>query len=737
MNNSSCFHPWFKLTVHKISHTIISFSTNLTTKYCLLFLGLLTLQAVSSASSLQNKNDTGMNFTAEAAASIAAHPSGDLILWRKEADTNSAVLELIPRQGSNGFNYSAKRTLYRVEQADAICQLSISNGGVIYVGWQNRQLPLALAGYSLNGGIVVEIIPETEDNSPTSRFSHCAISTTIGDRLAVSSDDFVFHYDPKISSKAFLAPRNGLQVRSGNRPFIGSSGGTGYLKKPAISSKQVDFCINEPGLFKNTCTSIDVGTDEQYFNPILITDWELCRDSPESDIAVILPGDRSLSGYHYVHGGNRLTRVWSSIYPDPITPPQVAITINAAFNEHVVQEGTATLMFLSRGETSKAHVIHEYTLYKDERPALPLPASLIIPESTSPAVIVEDEKPCDQHPSYQPIHQIYTTADGKAFLITINRAGNPELKNTVEIPYLAGLRATQTTNLVIENSLVVLAAENNTWRLTDIDLNQFNLQTQQASLATARGSNDLSYGFEVDVSNIPDSKVSLRWALVHINGEGQVISFTNDLPADQAQGCGRILTRENRGTADAIGMKLPWGSSTFGVMNSELVACINKYFQGYDIKQSLYLMTYKDEQWQFTNKVLNLTASFFSTGSCTFWWRPYVPENNGMGSGSGADIPCHVLDFNASLPRLGVPEWMGGVAFGYARALFRADRFDYADNPTLPPSPSPHKSSVNNRLAAGISVLTVTASLISIMCIYTGIKKYIRRARTREYNSLI
>ena len=677
--------------------------------------------------------------------SIARHPSGDMILWYKEKGKTQSNIEILPYINQQ-FDFTKRQTLATIHGTEGVCSLSVSTGGVIYVGFRGSFGPLSIAAYSDTGKLLWLDKVITSDKGMSGDFSQCAISSTINDWLLVESDQFILRHkhQEEITPPVLEENKHSLSA-SAMRPVISRTGGYSFLKTPA-SSDSTSFCLFEPYYRdKLFCKEAPTLTANSFHPPIILANSSCDpKEDCEYDARAVIAGERDVQIFKFgldPTGGAGFERLKHFPYPGTINALRVAITANIQFdadpNDAHQDANIASILFLTQGTTNQANVIHQWTADRItiSPPPLTLPDTLQLPEISHPAILVDDLVPCNISPGYQPIHQFFVTADGQAFNIQVNDKGGLQLGRQVAIPYLNNTMSSQTIAEISGSQLVVLAGSDTQWRLTSVPLGEFELIQRTPSIQFSRGSTDLSYGLEVRLDGLPDYNEVTHWALAHVNGDGVITSFFNDQPSNNQHDCGRTLDQKNQNDPKAIGITLSKGSTSFGSDTIKESDCMEDHFGNFDPIQNFYLMKYLDGLWQFTGKRLQLTENYDTRGARgALYWRPYQPHD--AGSGQESQPGCDVTDYALSAPRVGY--WLGEPgfqSFGYSRIVLNAADFEQAKDPDIP-SDSPN-SYPNKAEQAGISVVTASASIIWLVVMGGILYKYVHaHSKKKQYEKI-
>ena len=715
------------------SRYILKPDSLLTIKACILALILLFANPVFSS---------GLTFNGEN-PSFDIHPSGDVILWYKKEGMRESVLTRIPYQDCQ-LDYSSQTTIDSLPETDAICTVTISTGGVIYVGWRHGTTPLIIAGYTPDGEQVLYREPEYHGFVP-GNFTECKTSSALDDNLYVIADNFTYTVNYKDEGENRLFHWQADLPDGGARPFVGKSGETGFLKKSPAPA-DIEFCLYNRNLIQDRdlyCRTAYEVFDQSVFQPPVILSGLVPPGSPGDEYQSILVfvGSTTVQIYSFevLSSGNvRFIGTNSYDYASKNTGLKVVETANSLFSDHqalpegdqnqAVGEHSSVFSILFKTEidkeVSRVNMIHLLTnpYHATPTPTLILPESVRFAEPSDPALLVEDNTPCDMPPGYQPIHEFYGDRDGNVFHVLVDEKGHLKYDKTVAVPFFSGMEVEQTSAAVSNGRIVVLAGSGHNWRLSDIGLEEFNLTAQSLSTQFNRGANDLSYGLEVRVDGLEDTDNVQKWALVHQSSDNIFTSLINDEDIGNLNPpCNKTINAKNRHNINIMGTSLSPGATSFGITNAQAFNCIDAFYNSTAGPQNFYLMKYSNGQWSFSGKRLQLETRYDSQG--TLYWKP-VPSSSADGDSSQL---CGSIDFALSSLKLNfTPSDRDRRPddFGYGHVIFNAVNMDNATNPPLFPN-HPHGEDNNDGLSpatiAGITtagfVVIVTIPIVSVLLV--------------------
>ena len=650
--------------------------------------------------------------------SMAEHPSGDLVIWRL-TENSVAELGIIPLQDGK-HNFNAYKWLDSINAIGTVCDLSVSNGGVIYIAYVSKDHHFKIAGYTLDGKLrwqdsFSELIPPD---------SQCAISTGVADRIVAAGDQFIYFKPPGSSNgKLTLYPKP-LPSFS-NRQQISRTGGTAQMN--VTHQGELSYCRYEPEYFGTLCTTVQ-GAQPQlpHYHPAVYggTFWPDSGIDTKGSSQLIYNND-SIQYFHMTitGGAASVSRQRTFHYPGHIESPKTILSGNTDFMYSENDFTIASTLFTTRSQPVSANVIHWTGYEVKNASSFTLPPDLELPEEYLPATVIDDSTPCNTSQTYQPVNMFYTTTDGQAVNLYLNKTGHIEPRNTTLLPDMTGLDIKKAVSLVSSSMLVVLAGDNSHWRLTEIPLESFDLTLIKPSSQGSFGSNDLSAGMEVLLDGLIDVDNPERWAMVLQSSYGQWISLFNDKsPSGQ---CGLVVNGSNKFDPDAIGMLPAPGSTSIGALTNDLAKCLlldEHLFYNND----LFLMVFRQGEWQFTGKHLRLAANFQSNGvDAELFWQP---EN------------CSAVIYSQSSPKVGFC-WDDPIrrdtplhcndlfTFGYHRAVFRASELEDASE--IPSIGEPH----NNDNKAIIAT-TVTGTGLTVAALIFIAYKYVSGRYRSNYKPL-
>lgn len=564
------------------------------------------------------------SFQAES-ADIATHLSGKSVLWYQLPDQAGALLKKI--QIRNGITYA--EALAEIPEAEAICNVSVSSGGAIYIAWLEQQ-QLVVANYRLNG----QKYWEDRINIDAESFKNCRMSAGLGDLLLIETDHFIYE-KPRNAKKGSLKYVNQFPNRS-SLPYITATGGHAYINRSASDSFDYSLCIHAPELSQ----------------PIIRKTF--CTDNQKSDEALSAPlpmfitTEGWFSAYNVLLTGAHNSRAYAVSY---FLTPNEGWTLQTDFNHYNRTEQQTIL-----GDEVQTH---------SDKPSQyqPLARRLSVLKNSPlaiSAISIRSDRKSASGESLEQIHSynaslshlparfrsalisdvpaqgknldqnlkstlIFTTTTGEVAHFETYPGGRLVKRDSVQLADW-NMNASFTTSIVAGDDfsdLLVLAGDGQTWKLSSLSLAELGIETNQASLRTSLATNDMSHGIEVNLEGLIEIDNPGRWALVAIHpySPNAVTSLINE-PSDDTSGC-YSLDDGNVNDPDAIGVSPMPGSTVIAATNAELIGCLE--LKGTQ-DQKWYLMHYsnEDKEWQFTGHEVTFYFSAFELEqyNLPFYWLP-------------------------------------------------------------------------------------------------------------------
>lgn len=638
------------------------------------------------------------SFQAEA-ASIASHTSGTALLWYKPIGMNVALL--LGFHVGQGDRYPFNETLVMIPETQAICSVSASTGGAIYVAWQEQQ-QLVVANFRLDG----HRYWEDRVDIGSGPLENCKISTGAGDALLIYANRFI--YRKRANQLRGEVQFVNQYLEGAPQPYISATGGYAFLNTSTDNPADFSLCIEAPELSASICLA-DQTASEPFTSVLpLHSDLELFLGI-QSAYRVSMNGVHASRDYLVIlnnfKGNNRVQAHLDRNYPhtgkltlvgDEVqTYGQKLSYARKTLSRRLSIVGTSPLEVSVMKNVQWGGLSIKKNLEQKYRFNNSLSA---LPDSLRAARISHVPESCHQVDRNHSSSFLFTTSSGEVGHLAIQSEGQLVNHDPVQLDDWH-LTAQETTSIITGprfSNLLVLGKEGTSWQLSALGLDQFGLSTNTASLRPNLGTNDLSHGIEILLDSLMDIDRPGRWALVVPGYDNSVLSLTNE-PDGSSPRCDKVLDYNNLHDPMAIGISPIPGSTAVGVTNNDLVHCLK--VEDTDV----YLMHFSEavKEWVFTGHVLRVIPRP-RYDYLPYYWLPEA---------------CPVVVKALSSPFNSDKRYNGPVVnldvVGWPHIVINAENLPQSSDPvnfTAPTSASP--TSLFRGTAETIAITTIVATVI-------------------------